>query len=48
MKVFDVETETIKCQMKATMTASGQAESSTDDDRSSTGNYKGKSSKGEK
>ena len=47
MKMFDAETETIKCQMKATMRLNGQAESNTDDNRS-TGSYKGKSLKGGK
>ena len=45
MKTFDAEAENIKQQMRATMRANGQAESSTDDNRSSTGSYKGKSSK---
>ena len=48
MKMFDAEAETIKCQIKATMRANGQAESSMDDDRSSTGSYKGKSTNGGK
>ena len=47
MKVFSVETEAIKCQMKVMMRANGQAESSTNDDRSSTGSYKGKAQKEE-
>ena len=42
------EAEHIKWKMKAIMRANGQAESITDDNRSSTGNYKGKSTKGGK
>ena len=34
--------------MKATLRANSQAESSTDDDGSSTGSYKGKNTKGRK
>ena len=48
MKAFKAEMEHIKRQIKATLRANGQAESSTDDDRSSTGSYKGKSTKGGK
>ena len=42
MKIFDTGAELIKRRMKSTMRANGQAESSTDDDRSSTGSYKSK------
>ena len=45
LKDIDAKTEMIKCQMKSTIKASGQTESSTDNDRSSTGSYKGKGSK---
>ena len=48
IKMFDTETETIKHQMQSTMRATGQDESSTDDDRSSTCSYKGKGLKGGK
>ena len=48
MKMFDAETETIKHQMQSTLRANRQAKSSTDDDRSSTGSYKGKGLKGGK
>ena len=45
MKAFHTETENINQQMQSIMKANGQAESFTDDDRSSAGSYKGKSSK---
>ena len=48
MKIFNAEAENTKQQMKATMRANGQTESSTDDHRSSMGGYKGKSMKGRK
>ena len=48
MKSFEAEIEHIKRQMKATLRVNGQAESSTDDNGSSTGSYKGKSTKGAK
>ena len=48
MTIFDAEAENIKWKMKATMRANSQADSSTDDNRSSMGSYKGKSTKGGK
>ena len=47
MKAFNTEAENIK-QIHSTMKENRQTEYSTDDDRSSTGSYKAKSSKGRK
>ena len=48
LKTLDAKTESIKHQMRSTMKANGQTDSSTDDNRSSTGSYKGKGLKNSK
>ena len=48
LKVLEAKRETIKCQMKSTMKANSQTDSSKHDDRSSTGSYKGKGLKNSK
>ena len=48
LKTLEAKTETIKHQMRSTLNANGQTDSSTDDDRSSTDSYKGKCLKNSK
>ena len=48
LKDLEAEAETIKHQMKSTMKANGHTDSSTDNNRLSTGSYKGKGMKGSK